>query len=124
MLYTVLIYGVDGVFERLPKEHQEAHLAKHVALQEKLKGNGTYVSAARLMGPGTSMTVQQNGEAVAVTDGPFAETKEQLLGFYLIDVETMEEALEAAKGLPAEVASMEVRPVMWFGTADGQGDDG
>lgn len=124
MLYTVLIYGVDGVFDRLPKESQDAHLAKHGALQAKLKGKGTYVSAARLMGPGTAMTVKQQGEAVTVTDGPFAETKEQLLGFYLIEVDSMEEALEAAKGLPADVASMEVRPVMWFGSADRQGDDG
>lgn len=123
MLYTVLIYGVDGVFERLPEAERAKHLAKHVGLQDKLKGDGTYVSAARLMGPGTAMTVKQEGEGVTVTDGPFAETKEQVLGFYLIDVDSMEEALEAAKMLPAGVASMEVRPVHWFGAKDRQGGD-
>lgn len=114
MLYTVLIYGVEGLFDRLPAEEQEAHMETHRKLQAKLKADGSYRGASRLMPPGTAMTVGEQGGSVVITDGPFAETKEQLLGFYLVDVETMEEALDVAKALPLGVARMEVRPVSWF----------
>lgn len=114
MLYSILIYAVDGVFERLPEAEKAAYMEQHKALQEKLKANGSFRGASRLMPPGTAMTVKQQGDAVVVMDGPFAETKEQLAGFYLVDVESMEEALEAAKALPQEIAQMEVRPVMWM----------
>lgn len=114
MLYSILIYSVDGVFERLPKAEQEMYVGQHRVLQEKLKEDGSFRGASRLMPSGTAMTVKKQGESVVVTDGPFAETKEQFVGFYLLEVDTMEEALEAAKALPQGIASMEVRPVMWM----------
>ena len=117
MLYTVLIYGVDGVFDRLPADEQEAHTQVHRDLQEKLTANGTFRSAIRLMPPSTAMSVKGQGDRVVVTDGPYAETKEQLLGFYLIETDTLEETLEAARDLCQGIANMEVRPVNWFGQA-------
>lgn len=115
MLYSVLIFGVEGVAERLPPEEHEALLDMHRALQEKLQAEGTYRGSVQLMPPSTAMTVANKGSGVTVLDGPFAESKEQILGLYLIECDTVEEALEAAKSLPLGVATMEVRPVRWTG---------
>lgn len=111
MLYTILIYGVEGLTERLPEAEYEALLQKHRDLQGKLEREGTYRGAVRLMPPSTAMNVQDTGSGVRVLDGPYAESKEQILGFYLMECETIEEALEAAKALPQGIAYMEVRPV-------------
>jgi hypothetical protein len=115
MLFTILIYGVDGLAERLPPEERESLLGKHRDLQAKLQAEGKYRGAVQLMPPSTALNVQDRGSGVRVLDGPFAESKEQVLGFYLIECETIEEALEAAKALPQRVAHMEVRPVSWAG---------
>lgn len=115
MLYTILIYGVEGLAEHLPEAEQEALLQKHRDLQARLAAQGKHRGAVRLMPPSTAMNVQDKGGGVMVLDGPYAESKEQILGFYLIECETMEEALEAAKALPQGIAHMEVRPVAWAG---------
>jgi len=115
MLYSVLIYGVDGVFDRLPPDEQEALMDKHRALQQLHRDKGTLGPVAKLMGPAAAVTVRRDGDTVQVVDGPFAETKEQLLGFYVLDCETIEEAIEAAKSLPGDIATYEVRPIDWPG---------
>lgn len=115
MLFTILIYGAEGLAERLPPAEQEALLQKHRDLQAQLKAEGKFRGAVQLMPPSTAMNVQDNGSGVRVLDGPFAESKEQILGFYLVECETIEEAVEAAKALPQGVAHMEVRPVSWAG---------
>ncbi|WP_421724302.1 YciI family protein [Bauldia sp.] len=115
MLYTILIYGVPGVFARLPDDEQEAHLAVHRAVQQDLSEKDVYRGAIRLMEPSTAMNVSGQGDIVTVLDGPFAETKEQVLGLYLVECDTMDEALAAAKALPQGVAHYEVRPVNWAG---------
>jgi hypothetical protein len=113
MLYSVLIYAVEGVFERLSEEEQGEALAKHVALQEQLKASDRFRGAVRLMPASTAMTVKTQGEKTIVLDGPFAETKEQIGGFYMFEADTIDEAIEAAKMLPQGIAKMEVRPVFW-----------
>lgn len=113
MLYTVFIYNVEGVFERLPEAEQEAVLVKHRQVQAELKARGAYYGSARLMPSSTAMSVADRGNGVVVTDGPFAETKEQLAGIYLFEADSMEDALEITKMLPLGVAQMEVRPVNW-----------
>lgn len=115
MLFTILIYGHEGLVERLPVEEQEALLQQHRDLQATLQAEGKYRGAVQLMPPSTAMTVHDRGSGVSVLDGPYAESKEQILGFYLMECETIEEALEAAKALPQGVACMEVRPVNWAG---------
>jgi hypothetical protein len=115
MLFTILIYGAEGLAERLPPAEQEALLQKHRDLQAKLKAEGKYRGAVQLMPPSTGMNVQDSGSGVRVLDGPYAESKEQILGFYLVECTTIEEAVEAAKALPQGVAHMEVRPVRWAG---------
>lgn len=115
MLFTILIYGAEGLAERLPAEDQKALLKKHRDLQAKLKRKGRFLGAVQLMAPSSSMNVQDKGQGVRVLDGPYTESKEQILGFYLIDCPSMAEALDAAKALPQGVAFMEVRPVSWAG---------
>jgi hypothetical protein len=126
VLFTILIYGAEGLAERLPAAEQEALLQMHRDLQAKLQAEGKYRGAVQLMPPSTAMNVQGDyldraGNGVRVLDGPYAESKEQILGFYLVECETIEEALEAAKALPQGVAHMEVRPVNWSG---GLGNNG
>jgi hypothetical protein len=115
MLFTILIYGAEGLAERLPPAEQEALLQKHRDLQAKLKAEGKYRGAVQLMPPSTAMNVQDSGSGVRVLDGPYAESKEQILGFYLVECTTIEEAVEAAEALPQGVAHMEVRPFSWAG---------
>jgi hypothetical protein len=115
MLYSILIFGVEGLTERLPAEEQEALLDVHRNLQAKLQSDGKYRGAVQLMPPSTALTVQDRGSGITVLDGPFAESKEQILGFYLVECDTVEDALEAARALPQGVATMEVRPVNWTG---------
>lgn len=113
MLYAILIYGAEGVFDRLPEDEQVAALDKHRALQAELDEEGTMGPIARLMGTTAAVTVRASGHSVMVTDGPFAETKEQLGGFYLIECETIEAAIETVKKLPLNMSSYEIRPVAW-----------
>ncbi len=121
MYYSALIYAVEGVFERLTEKDREAILAAHQSMQEVTEAEGKLGAVARLMGTASAVTLRKKGETVMVLDGPFAETKEQLLGFYLIDAETIEQATEIAKRLPLDAACVEIRPVAWL---RGAGDDG
>ena len=113
MLFAVLIYDVEGVFERLPDEEQAAILGKHRAVQSMLKEKDAYRGAVRLMPASTAVHVREKAEQVLVLDGPFAESKEQIAGLYLVEAESMDLAVEAAKALPQGIAHMEVRPVAW-----------
>lgn len=113
MLYTILIYGVEGVYDQMPPEEQEAVLDKHRALQKTLTAEGVLGPVAKLMETSAAVTIRSKGNSLVVTDGPFAETKEQLLGFYMVECETIEQAIEAAKALPQGLAAYEIRPVAW-----------
>ena len=105
MKYAILIYGND---EMDPAD--DTDMAEYMALSER---KGTF-GGAQLDGPATATTVRvQNGDALT-TDGPFAETKEVLGGFYLIDVPDLDEALDFAAAVPAAKrgGSVEVRPLV------------
>ena len=115
MQYAILIYSTEGFFERLPEEEQDAAMDKHRALQEEHNGTGTLGAVAKLMETSAAMTIRKRGESVMVLDGPFAETKEQLLGLYILECGTIEEAVEQAKKLPQGMAAYEVRPLSWGG---------
>lgn len=115
MLYSILIYGTEGLFDKLSPEAQEALLGKHRHLQETMRDKGKLGPFARLMPTTTAVAIRGGGKAPLVTDGPYAETKEALLGFYIVECDSLEEAIEAAKLLPLDVGTLEVRPVSWFG---------
>jgi len=117
MLYTILIYASEGVFEQLPPEEQQAVLAKHGAMQDALAEEGRLGPFAKLMDTTSAMTLRgrrgEAGDSVLVTDGPYAETKEQLLGFYMIECASVEEAIDAVKMLPQGTATYEIRAAGW-----------
>jgi len=79
---------------------------------DKIKKNGHHIAAEALQPVETATTVRVRDGKVSVTDGPFAETKEQLAGFYLIDAKDLDEAIRIASEIPpARIGSIEVRPV-------------
>jgi hypothetical protein len=85
----------------------------HRALQAEARGSNDLLSVAQLTEPGRARMVRTRGGAHEVTDGPFLETKEWLVGFYLVECEDEEQALARAKRICDEGHSIEVRPVAW-----------
>ena len=117
MIYAITIYGEPGAFEALPKDRQDEVMSGHGALQSVLTDRGAFVSM-KLMPPTSAVMVEPaptEGAAPLITDGPFAETKENFLGFYAADFRDLDEALEYAKMISSPVARLEVRPVAWAG---------
>lgn len=115
MLYSVLIYDSEAEVEALSPEENEARLVAHRALQAQMKREGRLGPVARLMPTTAAMTLKPGLAGKArVLDGPFAETKEQLVGFYVLDCETLQEALSAASRLPVDSGALEVRPISWY----------
>ena len=115
MMYSILIYGVDGVFDRLPAAEQEARMQQHRDLQAELAAKDALGPVVKLMSPTSAITVRQQGDSTVVLDGPFAETKEQFLGLYMVECDSIDEAIAAAKKLPQDISSYEIRPVDWAG---------
>jgi len=114
MLYAVLIFDVEAEVGNLSGQALEEMIGRHEKVQEKLAAEGKLGPVVRLM-PTTAAKTLKKAESVVV-DGPFAETKEQLLGFYMVDCPTIEEALEAARliGGACSARTLEVRPVQLF----------
>ena len=115
MLYAILCYDSEDEVCAWTKEQDEAVMVSLGAVQEKLAAAGRLGPVARLM-PTTAATTIRKGKEAIVLDGPFAETKEQLLGFYVVDCENLEEALDFAKelGKVNPGGSYEIRPLLQF----------
>jgi hypothetical protein len=113
MQYMLLIYGDESGWDGATEEQRQAMLAEYGALSKDLRDTGRYVGGDQLASTSTATTVRvRDGEAL-VTDGPFAETKETLGGYYLVECESLDEAIEIAGRIPsARYGSIEVRPVM------------
>jgi hypothetical protein len=116
MLYAVLCYNSEETVFSWSKQEEEAVMARLVAVQEKMAKAGKLGPVARLMPTTTATTLRKDREPPLVIDGPFAETKEQLLGFYVVDCESLEEALDFARELGAANpgGSYEIRPMALF----------
>jgi hypothetical protein len=113
MLYAILCYDSEDVVSAWTKEEDDAVMAKLHVVHDKLARQGRLGPTARLL-PTTSATTVRKGAEPLVIDGPFAETKEQLLGFYLVECETLEDAIGTAKDLArasSSADSYEIRPV-------------
>lgn len=122
MLYSLLIFGAEGVAQSLPSEAHEALLQKHRDLQARLTAEGTFRGSVQLMPPSTATHIRDTGQGTELLDGPFAESKEQFLGFYLIECDDIFYAQQAALDLPQGVMTIEVRAAAWAGgplAADG-----
>ena len=116
MLYAILCYDSEAVVGSWSKEQDAAAIAKLDLVQERLAKDGRLGPVARLM-PTTAATTLRKGKEALVIDGPFAETKEQLLGFFVVDCASLEQAIETAKDLgraSSSNGSYEIRPMTLF----------
>jgi hypothetical protein len=116
MKYLCLVYIEETVLNAMPEGELEAFSDEHVALDEELKKSGHSSAAEALQPVHTATTVRVRNGRLSVTDGPFAETKEQLLGFYVVDCKNLDEALEVARDLgnANPGGAYEIRPVGHF----------
>ncbi len=115
MLYAILCYHDEDHVGSWTKEHDAGVMQKLAVVQDKLTRQGRLGPVARLL-PTTAATTLRKDDPPVVLDGPFAETKEQLLGFYVIDCKDLDEALDAARDLAAvnPGGAYEIRPVGMF----------
>jgi len=116
MLYAVLCYNSEDSVFSWSKQEEEAVMGKLIAAQEKMARAGKLGPVARLMPTTAATTLRKDHEPPVVIDGPFAETKEQLLGFYVVDCENLEEALDFARDLgnANPNGAYEIRPLLVF----------
>ncbi|MCW5803903.1 MAG: YciI family protein [Deltaproteobacteria bacterium] len=116
MLYAIFCYDAEAVTCSWSKERDAEVMASLAAVQRPLVEQRRLGPVARLMPTTTAVTIRKGKEAM-VMDGPFAETKEQLLGFYVVDVATLDDAVEIAKDLAKASGSggaYELRPIMTY----------
>ena len=117
MLYAILCYNDEKQVFSWTKEQDEAVMARLHVVHERLGREGKMGPSLRLEPTSTATTLMKGHQPPLVVDGPFAETKEALLGFYVVDVETKDEAVEIAKDLEKANPGMgayEVRPIRLF----------
>lgn len=110
MKFILLMYAEEGAWP--PDEHQVA-LQESIEICHQLHEKGQYVHASPLQQPATARCVRVRDGKATITDGPYAETKEQLGGYFLIDADSIDEAVAIASGIPgARRGTAEVRPLM------------
>ncbi len=115
MKYLCLIYENEKNWETMPPADGEAIMNEYFAFTEGIRRSGQCVAGEALQPTPTATTVKVRNGKVSTTDGPFAETKEQLGGFYLIEANDLNDAIQVAAKIPsARLGSIEVRPVMDF----------
>jgi hypothetical protein len=116
MKYLCLIYDDETRWDRMSKEESTAGYGKYYAFTEGIKSSGHYVGGNPLKPTSTATTVRVRNGSVSTTDGPYAETKEQLGGYYLIEAKDIGEAVVIAGRIPVgENGAVEVRPIMPMG---------
>ena len=117
MLYAILCYNDEDLVWNWSKEEEETVMARLGAVNDKLSAQGKLGPVARLLPTTAATTLRKTGKESFITDGPFAETKEQFLGFFVIDCENLEEAIaisrELAEANPG-AGSYEIRPLALY----------
>lgn len=109
MKYLCLVYSNEQQLHSLPDSPRDAEC---MAYADSVQSSGRMLAGEALESVQTATTVRMRNGKISITDGPFAETKEQLAGFYLIDAKDLNEALQVAGDIPAaRVGCVEVRPV-------------
>ena len=112
MKYLCLAYEEENALNTLTKSEWDALRGETLSYLEDLRNRGHIISAEALQSTRTASTVRVRGGRVSVTDGPFAETKEQLGGFFMINARDLNEAIQVASKWPsARLGSIEVRPI-------------
>jgi hypothetical protein len=119
--FLLIMHMNPQVWDALTEEERNDVMDGHGAFMETIKASGEMVSTAALSDPSTSAVVRVRGGVPAVTDGPYLEAKEYLGGYYLVECESRERALELAALIPDakfEGLGIEVRPVIFFGVPE------
>lgn len=112
MKYACLVYLEEGLFGTLSPEQKERLDTDSLAYDRHLEAKGKLIAAGALQSVRAAKTVTRRAGKRLVTDGPFAETKEQLIGFVMIEATDQDEALEIASNIPlAAMGKVEVRPI-------------
>ena len=121
MLYAVLCYNDENAVSAWSKEEDDAVMARLAKVEDAMKAKGKLGPVARLLPTTSATTLRKNSGEPLVIDGPFAETKEQFLGFYTVDCDTLDEVIAFAKDLSVAnpgLGSYEIRPVGVFHPSD------
>ncbi len=115
MKYLCLIYDEEKKLESMSKEEGEKFMGDYFAFTDGIKQSGHHVSSEALQPINTATTIRMRNGKLSTTDGPFAETKEQLGGFYLVEAKDLNEAIQVAAKIPSvRTGSIEIRPVVNF----------
>ena len=116
MKYLCLIYDQESQIDAMSKEENDAFMGEYFTFTNEIQQSGHYVAGEALHPVAAATTVRMRNGRVSMTDGPFAETKEQLGGFFLIEARDLNEAVQVAQRIPsARIGSIEVRSVVDFG---------
>ncbi|HTM24855.1 MAG TPA: YciI family protein [Vicinamibacterales bacterium] len=112
MKYLCLIYDEEKKFGAMPKGELDGLMKEYFSFTEAIRASGHYLGGNDLEPVQAATTVRVRNGKVSTTDGPFAETKEQLGGYYLIEARDLNEAIQIASRIPsARLGSIEVRPI-------------
>ena len=115
MRYLCLIYDEEKQLAAMSQSESDAFMGEYFAFTDGIRKSGHYIGGEALQSVQTATTVRSRNGKISATDGPFAETREQLGGFYLINAKDLNEAIQVAAKIPsARLGSVEVRPVMEF----------
>ena len=118
MKYLCLIYDEEKKMSTMSKAEADAFMGEYFTFTNEVKQSGQYVAGEALHPVHTATTVRIRNGKTSTTDGPFAETKEQLGGFYLINAKDLNEAIQVASRIPsARHGSIEVRPIVDYSKA-------
>jgi hypothetical protein len=121
MRYLCLIYENEKAWETIPPAESEAIMNEYFQFTDEIRKNGKYVAGEALQPTASSTTVRVRNGKVSTTDGPFAETKEQLGGFYMIEATDLNDAIQVASRIPsARHGAIEIRPVVDFSAETAQ----
>lgn len=116
MKYLCLIYSDENRIASLPEKDSKSFLGEYMAFTDSIRKSGHLLAAERLRPTHTATTIRSRNGKLSTTDGPFAETKEQLGGFYMIEAKDLDDAISVASRIPGtRVGSIEVRPVWELG---------
>jgi hypothetical protein len=115
MQYLLMIYDPEHIWTEMPEAERNQIFNEYMQFTKDLKASGNWIAGDALQPTKTATTVRVRNGKTAMTDGPFAETKEQLGGYYLINAKDLDEATALAAKIPsARFGSIEVRPIMKF----------
>ena len=115
MKYLCLIYDSEKQLAAMPQSESDAFMGEYFAFTDAIRQSGHYVAGEALQPVQTATTVRVRNGKISTTDGPFAETKEQLGGYYLIEARDLNDAIQVAARIPsARLGCVEVRPVVDF----------